>query len=236
MGVLLARDRRRGHLRAVAAGRVQREPAPARADLQQALARLQLQAPADAVELGELRLVQRGAGALEDRRRVHHRLVEEAREERVAEVVVRGDPLARAGAGVRPQPPRRLLPWCRQRQQPLAPAVERGHRARGDPHERDEVVAVPQAVHVGAAGAGAAGQQGRVEGGVVDLDASVERWGAGGRAEAARRAAFAQLDRAAARAAEQRVDGTTRGALAGAHAAGSGCGCQRAPLSRRRSA
>jgi hypothetical protein len=65
--MLLARDRRRRDARAVASRGVQRERAPARADLQQALAGREPQTPADAVELGELWRVGRPHG-----RRLRH--------------------------------------------------------------------------------------------------------------------------------------------------------------------
>ncbi len=147
--VLRARDRRRRDAAAVAAGGVEREAAPAGADLQHVVVGTEVERAADPLELRDRRLVQRRVGVLEDPGRVHHRLVEEAREQLVAEVVVGGDPLARAGARVRPQPPRRPLHRADQRQQPLAGAVAGLHRPRRDPHERDEVVARPQPVHVG---------------------------------------------------------------------------------------
>jgi len=58
--------------------------------------RTELQLAADAVELGKLRLVKRRCGRFEDCARVSHRLVEHQTEEVVADVIVRGDPPARA--------------------------------------------------------------------------------------------------------------------------------------------
>ena len=54
--------------------------------------------------------------------------------------------------------------------QPAAQAVERSQVAGGDPHQRDEVVAVPDAVPVRLAHSDAAAEQGAVEVGRVDLD------------------------------------------------------------------
>ena len=97
---LLARDRGGGDAAAEALRRVQREAAPAGADLEQVVRRLELELAADEIEPRDLRVVQRLPRMLERRGRVHHRLVEEQPEEIVAEVVVRGDVAARAGAAV----------------------------------------------------------------------------------------------------------------------------------------
>jgi hypothetical protein len=67
---------------------VQRERAPAAADVEDALAGLQVELRADEVELGPLRLLERRRAAREDRARVRHRLVQEEREVLVGEVVV----------------------------------------------------------------------------------------------------------------------------------------------------
>ena len=57
-GVLFARDRGGGHAAAVVARGVQREAAPAGADLEHALAGPEVELAADAVELGDRRLLQ----------------------------------------------------------------------------------------------------------------------------------------------------------------------------------
>ena len=95
--VLLARDRDRRHPAAELAGRVQREAAPARADLEDVLAAGQARVLGDDPVLVALRVGERLVGRREDRARVGHRLVEEQPVEVVAEVVVGGDVAARSG-------------------------------------------------------------------------------------------------------------------------------------------
>ena len=97
---LRERHARRAH--AVLARRVHDEAAPAAADVEQPLARLQLQLAADEVELRALRLLERLRPAREDRARVRHRRVEEEREELVADVVVVADGAQVALAAVAP--------------------------------------------------------------------------------------------------------------------------------------
>src|SRR4029453_10135425 len=80
----------------VVLGHVERERAPAAARLQHAFARAQAQLAADVLELGALRLLERDARILEVRARVDEILVEPARVEVVAEVIVVVDVGARA--------------------------------------------------------------------------------------------------------------------------------------------
>ena len=94
--VLLARDGGGRHAAAVVRGGVDGQPAPAGADLQQVVARAEVELAADQLELVQRRVLERRARRGEDRRRVHHPLVEEEREEVVAEVVVGGDLAAAA--------------------------------------------------------------------------------------------------------------------------------------------
>ena len=68
-----------------------REAAPAAADVQHAHARLQLELARDQIELRALGLLERLRAPREDRAAVGHRLVEEQREELVADVVVVAD-------------------------------------------------------------------------------------------------------------------------------------------------
>jgi hypothetical protein len=68
--------------------RVEREAAPAAADVEHALAGLQVQLRADELELVPLRLLERGRAAREDRAAVRHRLVQHEPEEVVGDVVV----------------------------------------------------------------------------------------------------------------------------------------------------
>ena len=77
-----------GDVHAVLARGVDRERAPAAADVEHPLARLQAELRADELELGPLRLLERRRAARPDRARVRHRLVQEQREVLVGEVVV----------------------------------------------------------------------------------------------------------------------------------------------------
>ena len=70
---------------------VDREAAPAAADVEHALAGGECELARDHVELGRLRLLERARAAREDRAAVGHRGVEEQREEVVADVVVVAD-------------------------------------------------------------------------------------------------------------------------------------------------
>ena len=161
---------------------------------------------ADAVELGDLRLLEAGAGPREVGAGVHHPLVEEGGEEVVAEVVVGGDVLAGAAAGVlRDQAPRPV----QQRPRPgdrAAQAVEVAQLAGGDADQRDQVVGLPEAVDVALAEADAAVQRPAPGGRVVDRDGRAQV-GVGG-AEGAAAAALDDLDPPRAHAAaHHRRDG-----------------------------
>ena len=82
------------------------QPAPAAADVEEALARLEPQLAADVVELLRLRDVERVVLAAEVRARVHHALVEPQPVERVADVVVVRDVRAVGAPLVQPRAPR----------------------------------------------------------------------------------------------------------------------------------
>jgi hypothetical protein len=90
---LRRRERDARHADAVVARGVDREAAPAAADVEHALAGLPARASARSVELGPLRLGERLRAAREQRAAVGHRLVQEQREELVADVVVVADRL-----------------------------------------------------------------------------------------------------------------------------------------------
>jgi hypothetical protein len=81
---------------------VAREAAPAAADVEDAVALLQAELRADQLELGLLRLLERGRAAREDRAAVGHRRVEEQGEELGRQVVVVADRAAIAGDAVAP--------------------------------------------------------------------------------------------------------------------------------------
>ena len=117
--LLLARERDAGDVHAVVLGGVQRQRAPAAADVEQPLAGLQAELAADQIELVALRVGERvvrgvarpvGAG-------VRHPRVEHERVEVVGQVVVVGDRRAVAQLGVQPAAQLRLR---RRRRQPAA--------------------------------------------------------------------------------------------------------------------
>ena len=88
---LRGRERHAGDRHAVVLRRVDREAAPAAADVQQAHARLQGELARDQIELRELSVLERLRALRVDRAAVGHRLVEEQPEELVADVVVVAD-------------------------------------------------------------------------------------------------------------------------------------------------
>ena len=91
---LAVRQRDADRADAVVLGRVQDQPAPAAADVEEAFAGAQTQLAADQVELGELRVLQRVAGVAEVGARVDHARVEPEPVEVVADVVVMLDRVA----------------------------------------------------------------------------------------------------------------------------------------------
>ena len=109
---------------------------------------LELELPADAIEPRDLRVVQRLPRMLERRGRVHHRLVEEQPEEIVAEVVVRGDVAARAGAAVAAERVHGLAQRRGEAREPAFEPVERVHVEHEQPHDVDELRRGPVAAHV----------------------------------------------------------------------------------------
>ena len=136
---LLARDRGGRDAAAEAPCSVQRQAAPAAADFEQVVRRLELELSADEIEPRELGFVQRLPRMLERRGRIHHRLVEEQPEEIVAEVVVRGDVAARAGAAVAAECVHDLSQRRREPRKPALQPVERVHVEHEQPHDIDEL-------------------------------------------------------------------------------------------------
>src|SRR5262249_8699608 len=146
--VLRAADRGRRDARAVSRGRVDREGPPARADLEETVARDELELAADRVALGELGLLERGAGMLEERARVGQARVKEERRAvrpRVGGVAfVRRAPVTRVA-------PRRVAPPrapARARRGQTAARLEHLHVADGEADQRHEVGRGPEAVDV----------------------------------------------------------------------------------------
>ena len=148
-----------------------RESAPAGADLDHAVVGPEAQLVADAVELAGRGDVQRVVLAGVQRRGVHQVIGQEQAEERITEVVVRGDVAARAIAGIAPQ----CIPAAhRQPAQPCRPAlhaVEQVAVAHQQLHQADQVAAIPLAIHVrlGRAYAAVGGER-AIEAGRVHVD------------------------------------------------------------------
>ena len=134
------RDRHAGDPCSVLAGRGQRERAPAAADLEHVVVGAELELLADPSQLAPLRVGERLAVVLEYRARVRHRLVEEEREEVVAEVVVRLDvppcgEQARAAVDSRPR--------FGEATPPRVPLGAGAGVAQEQLEERDELVGAP---------------------------------------------------------------------------------------------
>ena len=156
---------------AVALGGVDREAAPAGADVEHALAALEPELLADQLVLGLLRLLQRRRAAREDRARVGHRRAEEEPEELGRDVVVVAHRARVALARVE-APARRQLGRGRRgrahdargarrgdHQARLVPAVDRGRLPVVEQADHGvEVVDVERARDVGAAEAELAGR------------------------------------------------------------------------------
>ena len=163
---LLGRDRQARHPAAGLLRRVDREAAPAAADLEHVVVGAELQVRADPVELGALRLGERQLRRLEDRARVRHRLVEHQLEQLVAEVVVVGDVAPRAQQAVAAVQPRPGLEHPPQRAVALRRRLGVAQQQLEQP---DEIVAVPLARRVRLAEPElAAGREPAEETGVVD--------------------------------------------------------------------
>ena len=168
---LRLRQRDPGDLHAVLARGVDREAAPAAADVEQPLALLQRELRAHELELRPLRLLEARPAAREERAAVGHRLVEEEREELVREVVVvahgarraPGCGGARAGAARRPAPAAgaSARPRARRRsaRRSCAAPVERRRLPAVEQRQHGvEVVDLERAAHVGAPEAELAGR------------------------------------------------------------------------------
>ena len=151
MIVLLARDGGGGDVGAVPRGGVDREAAPAGADLDDAVTGAQPQLAADRFELCDRGLFERGRVVREDAAGVGHRRVEHELIERIAEIVVRGDVTGAALSAVTIEPVEGLV---QRRAEPGPTAVHAVHdRTVGDEqaHERREIVATPKIFDVGVA-------------------------------------------------------------------------------------
>ena len=228
--VLVLGDRRRGHAAAARAGGVQRQRAPARADLQQVVGRLQVELVVDQLELGHRGLLERHPRPLEQRAGVHHRRVEHPLEEVVAEVVVGLDVLARAPRRVAHERLARAQVRLAHRGEPAARGVELVDVAGGDAQHGGQVRGVPEPLRVGLGEPAPAVQQVRPQLGREDL----HRRRGGARAELV---ADAVLDDGQAALADLPEQAERDAAGGGSpHAATSGRRCHGTPLSLSRTA
>ena len=118
---------------------MKRERAPARSNLEHAIPRTEVEPLADALELRDLRALERHPLVLEERTRVAHRRIEHPREQLVPEVVVGGDiapalalrAAAQQGPGTLQRPP--------QRREPQAEPIEAAGVAGRQPDERHQI-------------------------------------------------------------------------------------------------
>ena len=130
-------------------GGVQRKGAPAGPDLEHVIAGFQTELLADPLELGNLRLLQRRAGTLEDRARVAERRVEHPLEQLVPKVVVGSDVSAAAGART-PTPGRGEHPrGDEERRNPLARTVKGAGVERRQADQGNQVRRIPEPLLVG---------------------------------------------------------------------------------------
>ena len=151
-----------------------REPAPAGADLEHVVVRAELEPVADPLELRKLRVLQARPGFGKVGAGVDQPPIEERFEELVAEVVVRGDVRRRARPGVAGDEVDRSLKRAHERMDPPAPAIPGGQVPAGDPDHGDEVVRGPEPLDITLAEPGAAAQRPAVGPRVADLDPGVE--------------------------------------------------------------
>ena len=156
VGVLMARDRRRRHPAAAGRRGMDRESAPARADLEQMVVAAEVERGAGALELRQLGVLERRPLVLEHGARVDQPRVEEGLEQGLAEVVMRGDVAVGAVARVARDQPGEALHGPQQRLHAGAQAIERRQAAADDPAEGEQVVGVPEPVDVALPEPGAA--------------------------------------------------------------------------------
>jgi hypothetical protein len=136
---LLAGDRGGGHATAASPRGVDGEAAPARADLEHVVLGPDLEPLADPVELGHRGLLERHALVLEERAGIHHRRVEHAAEQVVADVVVKGDIATAALPGAAVERRANPLMGRPQRGRAGAHAIDEDRVARGETNHRHEV-------------------------------------------------------------------------------------------------
>ena len=173
---LPAREGGGGDPASVARGGVDGEAPPAAADLDHVVARAESELAADAIELLDRRFAEVAGRSGEDPRRVGHGLVEEEREECVAEVVMGAGVSAAAGAAVPVQAVPEPFEGAGYRRETGLHPVQVAGIAKQEGEERGEVVAVPLPFHVGARRADpAAGQDAAVDAGRAHPEPDVRR-------------------------------------------------------------
>ncbi len=137
--VLLARDRGGGDLATTRGGGVEGEPTPGGPDLEHMVTGPELELLADPLELGHGGLLEGHALLLEEGAGVHHRRVQHAREELIADVVVVGyvAPASLAGAAVQRRAD--ALAGGPERGGDRAHAVDQKGVAGGQPDHGDQI-------------------------------------------------------------------------------------------------
>ncbi len=133
---------------AVVLGRVECEAPPARADLEEPVAGREPGHPGDAFELRPRRVRQSRSGSVEDRAGIGHRVVEDAPEEFVADVVVRAHvpEVARRVGAVHARD--RVDERAQCTVDAILSVVERLQAVQREPQEAGEIVGVPPPVGV----------------------------------------------------------------------------------------
>ncbi len=142
--------------------------------------RLQVELGADALQLAlggafQCGIAERGVFVAEDRRGIHQVAVQEQLEQRISQVVVRGDVAAAAGAGVARQRVQAAHRHAAEAGQAGLHRIQALAVAHQQAHQRDQVVAFPQPVHIRLANADAAVQRRlAVEARIVDAQVRVQ--------------------------------------------------------------
>src|SRR5689334_10094797 len=122
---------------------MQRKPAPARADLQQVIARLQVELAAHPIELFCRSRCKRLIGCCKDRAGVCERFVQPEPEELVAQVIVRADVAPTSDACVVAEPMQDPLRLPRDPGRPGVETICGGAVAQEYAKQAGQVVAVP---------------------------------------------------------------------------------------------
>ncbi len=173
--MLLARDGGGGDPAAVVAGGVNGESSPAGADLDDVAFGIQLKLLTDPIQFARGCDFEGFVGVGKNRRRVHHVGVKKQLEQIIAKVVVGGDITRAAAARIAAQ---RFQPAHQPTTEPRAAgfhAVEQTAVSHQNPHQGNQIVAGPVAIHVGFRRAHrAVGGSRSIEADVVDAQADTQ--------------------------------------------------------------